>query len=90
MPDPMGICGTFYYMDDVFFDIFDSDYPDWEDEIYYNLFGCDLFVFHFTYSYLSNEIFPKSEKVKFIFLSDHLINMNKLLTKMSKIYEESK
>lgn len=38
--DIMGVCGMFNYMDEVFYDIFDSDYPDWEDAIYLYLFGC--------------------------------------------------
>jgi hypothetical protein len=38
--DPLGVCAAFDYMDDVFYDIFDNDYPDWEDDIYYNTLGC--------------------------------------------------
>jgi hypothetical protein len=39
-----GICGFFIYMDDIFYDIFDNDYPDWEDDIFYNLFGCGILL----------------------------------------------
>jgi hypothetical protein len=39
----MGVCDAFLYIDDAFYDIFDFDYPDWEDEIYYNLLGCGMF-----------------------------------------------
>jgi hypothetical protein len=40
--DTMGICAAFYYMDDAFYDLFDFDWPDWEDDIYYNMLECGL------------------------------------------------
>lgn len=37
MYDPLGVEDAFDYMDDACYLIFDYDYPEWEDDIYYNL-----------------------------------------------------